>query len=78
MTKFLLGLYALTAYCIGFASLLALMAFLLNLVPWGIDRGPPDPLLTESHPATRCGRKTIEGVTTAANGGGECPITEQH
>ncbi|WP_417565368.1 methyltransferase family protein [Marinobacter sp.] len=39
MTKYLLGLYALTAYCIGFASLLALMAFLLNLAPWGIDRG---------------------------------------
>lgn len=39
MKKCLFGLYALIAYGVGFASLLALMAFLLNLIPLGIDRG---------------------------------------
>lgn len=46
MKNIFFGLYALAAYGIGFASLLALMAFLLNLTPWGIDGGAPvDPLL---------------------------------
>jgi protein-S-isoprenylcysteine O-methyltransferase Ste14 len=39
MKKCLFGLYALIAYGVGFASLLALMAFLLNLMPLSIDKG---------------------------------------
>lgn len=39
MKKYLFGLYALIAYGVGFASLLAMMAFLLNLIPLGIDLG---------------------------------------
>jgi protein-S-isoprenylcysteine O-methyltransferase Ste14 len=44
MKRVLYGLYALLSYAIGMASLLYIAAFLLNLVPKGIDGGTIGPL----------------------------------